>query len=154
MKNINTQKGHTTTTLAVTATKMAEDARKKRLQEVLVTFHKEFVSGGTDRENEQIYKEVLWETRELTDTRKRAETAIAELKEARSANEILEGRLKRSNEQVEKLQRELATELCMGLPNGGNHFLMSAKDNDETSSNYHINHLYRTLARRQKIGEG
>ena len=112
---MDTEDGDTMITLAATAMKLAEDARTERLQTGLVASYKDLAATRTDRENENIYKEVLLETSDLMDTRKRAETAIAQLKEAllandRSENRImtLETQVKKSEEQVENLQRELA----------------------------------------------
>lgn len=104
------EKGHTLPTLAATAIKIVEDARTEQLKPGLVAAHKESAF-----ENDNIYKEVLLEAKELTETRNRAETALKDLKEALLANdrsenkvETLETQLKKSEEQVENLQRELA----------------------------------------------
>ena len=95
--------------------KKAEDVRIKRPHSGFVASSQGFVSAQTDRENKQVYEQALWETRELSDTKKRAETVIVQLKEALLAKEGLENRVKtletqvrNSEEQVENLQRNLA----------------------------------------------
>ena len=111
----NTEEGESIAALAVIVMKKSKDAHTERLHTGLSTSHKDFIPLGTDRGNEQIYQKALWETRELVDTRKRAENVTADLKEALLANErsenrvkTLETQLKRSEERVENLQRELA----------------------------------------------
>lgn len=107
-EEVDTEEGNTIIALAAAAMKMAEDGRKERLQ-------KDLASTGKSFENVDFYREVLLESRDLVDTRKRAETALAELKEALLANgrlenkiKILEAQVKRSEELIEKLQRDSA----------------------------------------------
>ena len=107
-EELDTEEGNTVIALAAAAMEMAEDARKERLQ-------KHLASTGKSFENVDFYREVLLESRDLMDTRKRAETALAELKEALLANgrlenkiKTLETQVKRPEERIEKLQRDLA----------------------------------------------
>lgn len=105
--------------LAVAALKLAKKVQKERLEQDCATAQKELALTKNDLENVRFYEKILLQSRDkaanaLADANKRTETAQAEVREALLANsrldnkyKTLEGRLKRADAQVEKLQREL-----------------------------------------------
>ena len=102
------EEADTVTELAAAAVNMAEKAQKERVEKDLAASLEKHQSTETDLGNYQIYKEALLESRDLSDARERAESAPAEVKEISLANETLEDKLKRLEQQVEDLQQKLA----------------------------------------------
>ena len=101
--------------LAAAAMHMVEDTPQEGLKQDLAAAQKELASTKKDLENVRFYEKVLLQSRELLDAIKRAETAQPKLQEALLANgrlenkfRTVEGRVKSSDEQVGKLQREVA----------------------------------------------